>query len=402
MMILPAEKNVIFPPVTSPGQVGMWAAKPKTGVLTANRTIIDVYNQLSSLVYEASVHGDICKASSGNGVSPEFVRSALKYACVVGIRYTRPTASSKTTVLGFIIARPGEREKDDFFVDVLCARKGNGAPLMRAALQFARENGYRTASLSALPHVQDYYTQFRFMAGKGDPCAPNAAPQRIAATGGSSSEGFRFRKCLTGTSARNNYVNAADRWRYALPPRASASAVTRETGQRSLSRDTTRRSYQHSSDEQHFVSSNNDDDTTATSRMRHAPPVSAKSSTLSKVCKVVRRFVDSGLSQITKIIKVEGRSVRIKLQKTSWGAFQVKIELVNQRAIFEYDSLALSSVYERDPGRYPWMSELKPCIEVQARRWMDLHRRGRKPSAGAQTRAARVLTAARTALLRSA
>ena len=180
-------------------------------------------------------------------VLDSYVDTALSKANYLCVRYTgatpgppntskryqtRSVTKPEPTVLAFIIAQRRDAPEGggcDFYIDVVCAAKGNGAGFLRAVLQHARELKCRTASLSALAHVETYYAQFGFLAGDADPCAPGATARRVAAAGGSKKYGVRLRKCLL-HGANTNTV-AKDR-QAAYFPTKSLSIRTERTDDR--------------------------------------------------------------------------------------------------------------------------------------------------------------------------
>ena len=176
----------------------------------------------------------LCRDAQGTQVvSHKYVQGGKRRVQFVALVYTRISESSRTrrgavNPAGFLVATPG-KTPDDLYIDVVCGA-GHGKALVKEALRFARARGYRTASLSALPHVVDFYPQFRFMAGDADPCAPGASAQRVAAAGGSATSGYRFRKCLEGTTEANNHVpRGPDQDRYRLPPLSPSRTRTVDT-----------------------------------------------------------------------------------------------------------------------------------------------------------------------------
>jgi hypothetical protein len=178
------------------------------------------FDDVRNVLTDEAVKG-LCRDARGKQVvSHTYVRD-IRGVQFVAVVYTRISESSRTrrgavNPAGFLVARTG-RTPDDLYIDVVCG-PGQGRALVKEALRFARARGYRTASLSALPHVVEFYPQFRFLAGDGDPCAPGASAQRVAAPGGADESGYRFRKCIQGTTEADNYVpRGPEQNRYRLP-----------------------------------------------------------------------------------------------------------------------------------------------------------------------------------------
>lgn len=189
----------------------------------------------------------MAKARSLDGVSPSYMTSyALNPARAdgkkpythIGLLYkTRNKYGDASTVACVVLAASG----DDLFLDVICAWKPSkeyldqrrlpdpqyGKRMMLATIEYARAQGFRTVSLNALAHVKDLYTRFSFLPGPDDPCAADWAPGRVQG----SSDGYRFRKCLTDGSP--NFVSA-DAVRHRLPALSEGRAHTERTSVRAI------------------------------------------------------------------------------------------------------------------------------------------------------------------------
>lgn len=159
---------------------------------------------------------DICTTDLG-GVNHGWIgNNALAKANVILLRYKYATGKTQwhphafpdeinVVLAGFVVAT-AEISKagklGNMYIDVICSRKPfSGRPLLERALQLARGWNFKTVSLSALPHVIDYYTRFGFRSGEDDPCDPEWQQGRS----GSKKHGYKFRKCLLN---RVNYYNS--------------------------------------------------------------------------------------------------------------------------------------------------------------------------------------------------
>jgi len=190
------------------------------------------FDDVRHVLTDEAVKG-LCRDRNGKQVvSHGYVRD-IKGVQFVAVLYTRISESTRTrrgavNPAGFLVARTGATS-DDLYIEVVCG-PGHGRALVKEALRFARARGYRTASLSALPHVVEFYPQFRFLAGDADPCAPGASAQRVAAAGGANKSGYRFRKCIQGTTEADNYVpRGPEQNRYKLPPKSPGQTRTIDT-----------------------------------------------------------------------------------------------------------------------------------------------------------------------------
>jgi hypothetical protein len=353
-----------LPPVTGPGEVGM-------GFVSRGAVTNGLFEKWRGKISQSAT---VC----GGLVAPSYVRdNALPSARVLGVRYVRPMTGKRIgalEILAFLIAKPGE-SADDFYVDVICG-SGQGVALMRAALAYARHNGFATASLSALPHVTGFYQQFGFLPGNGDPCRRGASAKRIAARGGGFNFGYRLRKCLLGTTAADNAVPRPDQGPYVLPPRNSPSTVTRQTGQTA-----------------HAANAINNGE--VSSRAGPSPFIV-------KICRVVTLFARSGENYKQSVLKIGDAYVRVICMSSS-AKFTVLVEpwdnvgQESKRASFRYDSsrTPATTVLGR-VAEFPWLAELGPCIRDAAQR-TKVDRGGNGGSSAARN-ARRVLAIARASM----
>ena len=366
-----------LPPITGPGEVGM-------GFVSRGAVTNGLFEKWRGKISQsAAVCSDL--------VAPSYVKdNALPSARVLGVRYVRPMNGKRIgalEILAFLIAKPGE-SSDDFYVDVICG-PGHGVALMRAALQYARQQGFATASLSALPHVTRFYQQFGFLPGNGDPCKRGAAAKRIAARGGGFNFGYRLRKCLLGTTAANNFVAIPNQGPYVLPPRNSPNTVTQQTGQTART-GANAAAGRMSPSAINLTGVNNGE---VSSRAGPGPA----SFTL-RICRFVTLFARSGENYKESVLKIGSAYVRVICMSSS-AKFTVlvepwdNVERESKRASFRYDSSRTPSATVL--GRvadFPWLNELGPCIRDA------VHRTTANGGSSAARNARHVLTIARASM----
>lgn len=122
-------------------------------------------NELASLIDAA-----LCN----NQVRDTYVKKQLKRNDVFMLVFYEVNEPLRRSVItkripgAFLMAQ--KHELDDLYIDVICSGtrkeplfdRHTGTMLLNLAIEHAKENRYRSVSLSALPHVLTYYPQFGF------------------------------------------------------------------------------------------------------------------------------------------------------------------------------------------------------------------------------------------------
>ena len=141
----------------------------------------------------ALYHDEVCRKQVNRAYTMGQIRNSkidLYIVCTREVGRGTRSGAKRVELLGFLIA---QKRKHAMYLDVVCARRGFGGPLIERFEQEAVRAGYGAAELKAIPAAESFWKKKGFRRlPPTKACKTGVRQKRV----GTAEDGFRMSKCL--------------------------------------------------------------------------------------------------------------------------------------------------------------------------------------------------------------